>query len=188
MDYKQMCIQQGYVPSTCIMEGQMCWLLVNSQGDPCKGCNANRSVCNGGHAPYENKEYGFMCFLDKIDEAEKKRQKENEERYRKIIEQRKAGHMDGFTRTILEVRWELLHKNDAFLEVIVKDIIDEKAYITKCKDIYEMLSIVMRCCSKYNVEQIHIEENGLGASIYDSLIDRIKGIDIVPLRYTRMQI
>lgn len=40
--YKQMCIQQGYVPPTCTMEGQMCFLLVQSQGDPCKGCNADR--------------------------------------------------------------------------------------------------------------------------------------------------
>jgi len=54
MDYKQMCIQQGYVPSTCTMDGQMCWLLMKSQGDPCKGCNENRSKCNGRLSPYEN--------------------------------------------------------------------------------------------------------------------------------------
>ena len=35
--YKEMCIRQGYVPNTCTMDSQMCWLLVNSQGDPCKG-------------------------------------------------------------------------------------------------------------------------------------------------------
>ena len=45
--YKKMCTQQGYVPSTCTMEGQLCWLLVNSQGDPCKGCNADRNECKG---------------------------------------------------------------------------------------------------------------------------------------------
>ena len=45
--YKEMCIQQGYVPNTCTMDGQMCWLLVNSQGDPCKGCNEDRNKCKG---------------------------------------------------------------------------------------------------------------------------------------------
>ena len=45
--FKEMCIQQGYIPSTCTMDGQMCWLLVNSQGDPCKGCNEDRNKCKG---------------------------------------------------------------------------------------------------------------------------------------------
>lgn len=45
--YKNMCIKQGYVPSTCTMEGQMCFLLVQKQGDPCKGCNADREKCKG---------------------------------------------------------------------------------------------------------------------------------------------
>jgi len=85
MDYKQMCIQQGYVPSTCTMEGQMCWLLVNSQGDPCKGCNANRKICNGRHAPYENEEYKLMSFLDKIDEIEKIKRKENQKEMKKLL-------------------------------------------------------------------------------------------------------
>ena len=29
--YKEMCIQQGYVPPTCTMDGQMCFLLVQSR-------------------------------------------------------------------------------------------------------------------------------------------------------------
>lgn len=45
--YKEICIKQGYVPPTCIMDGQMCFLLVQAQGDPCKGCNAERGKCTG---------------------------------------------------------------------------------------------------------------------------------------------
>lgn len=48
MDYdmfKQMCVRRGYVPEMCILPGQMVWALVNSQGNPCIGCNADRSVC-----------------------------------------------------------------------------------------------------------------------------------------------
>ena len=189
MDYKQMCIQQGYVPSTCTMEGQMCWLLVNSHGDPCKGCNANRNICKGRTYVNVDEEYNrlhhTLSWTNKIEFAQIE---ENEKRKEKIIEQRKAKHMDGFTRTILEVKWELCGNRDSFIEIIVKDVVDEKAYITKCKDIYEMLHIVRICCSKYNVEQIHIEENGLGASIYDSLVNQIEHIDIVPLRYVKMNL
>ncbi len=45
--HKQMSIQQGYVPPTCTLDGTLVWLLINEGKDPCKGCNANRSVCNG---------------------------------------------------------------------------------------------------------------------------------------------
>jgi hypothetical protein len=187
MDYKAMCIHQGYVPSTCTMEGQMCWLLVNSQGDPCKGCNENRSKCGGRYAPYENKDYRFMCFLDKWDEIDRKQREENEKRHREIIEKRKDGHLNGYTRTILEVKWELLHKNN-HIEVLVKDLVDEKVYIAKCRDIVEMLHVIKLSCSKYNVEQIHVETTAWGQSIYNELNNNIKDIDIVPLKYVKMDL
>ena len=47
IDYKQMCIKQGYVPPTCKMDGQMCWLLVQAGKDPCDGCNWIREECHG---------------------------------------------------------------------------------------------------------------------------------------------
>lgn len=43
--FKKMCVAQGDVPSTCTMDGQLCWLLVNSQGNPCIGCNEDKSIC-----------------------------------------------------------------------------------------------------------------------------------------------
>ena len=44
---KDMCVRQGYVPSSCTMPGQMCWLLVQKNGDPCNGCNEDRKKCYG---------------------------------------------------------------------------------------------------------------------------------------------
>ncbi len=44
---KEMCIRQGYVPPACIMDGELCLKLVQKQGDPCKGCNADRKDCKG---------------------------------------------------------------------------------------------------------------------------------------------
>lgn len=73
MDYKAMCIQQGYVPSTCQMNGQLCWLLVQEGKDPCKECNYNRAKCNGRHAPYESESYEFGLFVDAVLESQRKR-------------------------------------------------------------------------------------------------------------------
>ena len=44
---RELCIKQGYVPSTCKLPGQLVFALVNEQGDPCNGCNENRAVCKG---------------------------------------------------------------------------------------------------------------------------------------------
>lgn len=43
--FKQMCVGQGYVPLTCTMDGKLCWLLVNKQGNPCIGCNEDKAKC-----------------------------------------------------------------------------------------------------------------------------------------------
>lgn len=45
--HKEMCVNQGYVPVTCTMDGLLCWLLVQKIGDPCNGCNADRKICKG---------------------------------------------------------------------------------------------------------------------------------------------
>lgn len=45
--FKQMAVQQGYVPATCTLDGQLVILLVNKGEDPCSGCNADRLVCKG---------------------------------------------------------------------------------------------------------------------------------------------
>ena len=43
----ELCVRQGYVPATCMLEGQLAWMLTNKQGDPCKGCNMPREQCKG---------------------------------------------------------------------------------------------------------------------------------------------
>lgn len=51
---RDMCIQQGYVPSGCTLPGQMVYALTCSQGDACKGCNEDRSICKGRRAPADS--------------------------------------------------------------------------------------------------------------------------------------
>lgn len=50
--FKKMCIQQGYIPQTCTMDGQLAWLLVNKGEIPCWGCNEDRKVCDGKEKKY----------------------------------------------------------------------------------------------------------------------------------------
>lgn len=184
-----MCVQQGYVPSTCTMEGQMCWLLVQEKGDPCEGCNENRSKCNGRHAPYEDKAYGLMCFLDRMDEVDKREREERRKRLQEIIDKRKEGHLNGYTRTILEISQEIdPRKGNWYIPIEVKDCVEEKVYYTRSDNIPEAISIVHMCCHKYKVEQIHVEVTGAGQTLYDALIDSIANIDIVPFQYRKIDL
>lgn len=49
---RELCIRQGYVPTTCKMPGQLIFLLVKEKGDPCAGCNFDRDVCKGRPKKY----------------------------------------------------------------------------------------------------------------------------------------
>lgn len=48
---KQMMIQQGYVPPTCMLDdkvaGPLIWQETNAGRSPCWGCNHDRAVCKG---------------------------------------------------------------------------------------------------------------------------------------------
>ncbi len=44
---REMCIQQGYVPSTCQLPGVIIFGLINKGENPCDGCNVDRDECNG---------------------------------------------------------------------------------------------------------------------------------------------
>ena len=54
---KELCIRQGYVKSSCTMPGQMVFALMNSTGDPCRGCNEDRNVCHGRASRNERIDY-----------------------------------------------------------------------------------------------------------------------------------
>ncbi len=48
---KKMMIEQGYVPSTCILDakiaGPLIWSEINAGRSPCQRCNMDRNVCLG---------------------------------------------------------------------------------------------------------------------------------------------
>ena len=43
----QMAVNQGYVPSTCLLAGFIVLGEVRDRKDPCAGCNGPREKCHG---------------------------------------------------------------------------------------------------------------------------------------------
>jgi hypothetical protein len=43
----KMSIHQGYVPETCLLNGNIVWGCVQEGKDPCEGCNCSREKCHG---------------------------------------------------------------------------------------------------------------------------------------------
>lgn len=41
----KLCIDQGYVPKTCLLGGQIIFALVYGGENPCKGCQGPRGKC-----------------------------------------------------------------------------------------------------------------------------------------------
>lgn len=42
-----MAITQGYVPTTCLLSGQIVMALTKEGRDPCEGCACDRAKCKG---------------------------------------------------------------------------------------------------------------------------------------------
>lgn len=45
--FLQMAIDQGYVPKTCLLGGELVMATINTSEDPCKGCRGPREKCEG---------------------------------------------------------------------------------------------------------------------------------------------
>ncbi len=43
----KMAIRQGYVPSTCLLNGRVIWTEITEGRDPCAGCKGPREQCKG---------------------------------------------------------------------------------------------------------------------------------------------
>jgi hypothetical protein len=44
---RQMAIQQGYVPATCILAGMVIMNEIGEHNDHCAGCYLDRAICHG---------------------------------------------------------------------------------------------------------------------------------------------
>lgn len=188
MDYKAMCIQQGYVPSTCKMDSQMCWLLVQEGKDPCKGCNYNRTKCNGRHAPYESESYKFGLFVDAVLEAQRKRDYELNLAEDKKVAERQHKHSVCNAKVVMFIDTETNYKGKLEIEIKVNDLISERGYIKRFEDITNARNWIPAIVGNYGVQQIQIDSNGYGKAIFDAIESLGLDIDIVPIIYQGMHL
>lgn len=190
MDYKAMCINQGYVPSTCKMDMQMCWLLIKEGKDPCKGCNYNRSKCNGRHTPYESEPYRFDVFIDSLIETQRKKDFELELAENKKKAERQYRHTLCNAKVVLYINTEINHRGRFGLEIELKvnDLVGEKGYIKRYDNIAEATKWIPVIVGNYGVQQIQIDTNGYGKGIFEAIESLNLDIDIVPIIYQRMRL
>lgn len=188
MNYRTMCIQQGYVPSSCKMDGQLCWLLVNEGKDPCMGCNYNRTECNGRHALYESESYKFGGFIDSSIKAQRKRNWALKLAEDKKVAERHQKHSICNAKVVLLINTELNSRSKMEIELKVNDLISERGYIKKFSNIEEMVKWLPFIIHEYDVQQIQIDSNGYGKGIFDAVETLNLDIDIVPIIYQRMHL
>lgn len=188
MDYKTMCINQGYVPSTCKMDGQMCWLLIQEGKDPCKGCNYNRSNCNGRHAPYESEPYKLDVFIDSLIEAQRKKDFELELAENKKKAERQYRHAKCHAKVVLYINAETNYRGQLEFELKVNDLIGERGFIKRYENIAEAIRWIPAIVGNYDVQQIQIDSNGYGKGIFDAIESLNLDIDIVPIIYQGMHL
>lgn len=189
-----MCVQQGYVPPTCKLDGQMCWLLIQEGKDPCKGCNHDRNTCNGKHAAYDNLNY-VDAFINAFP-LERHIKQYHREQYKRELDElkrkrvRTQKHSECNSKIIMYITYELSLSNSPIVEIKVHDIVNEKGYIKRCSGIDEALCIIPACISKYHVGQIQVETDFYGKLIYDSLckMNIPDEVDIVPIKYIVLRV
>lgn len=172
IDYKEMCIRQGYVPSYCKLDGIMVWLLIQEGKNPCKGCNCDcdKRIPETKYIEQYEKEYKQRC----------KREQEKRKRCKK--------HLDCNPKVIMSITVDMYGRDGTVSEIKINNLINECGYVKYCKSMEETIYIALHCISIYGVEQIQIETNGFGIVIYDALSQSNLNVDIVPIHYTAIKI
>lgn len=188
MDYKAMCVQQWYIPSTCLLDGQIVWLLINEGKNPCDGCNHRRDICHGKEKSYEQMDSfeKTMCFFDRIEEKQREKVREEYKEQQEIIQNRKELHVNTGIFRIMEIATEN-NGGDKYFEVKIKDILDEKVYISKSKNIKDLLYYFTNYIIRFKIQQVHIDCGGMTEIVYMELLNRAKecnnSVDIIPFTY-----
>lgn len=160
------CIEQGYVPSGCKMDGMLVWLLIKDGKNPCDGCHANcvHRRCSD-------------CVEEKYIRQELEHISKEELEHRERIKKRKE--LGTNSETIIYVDTDC---DSALITAIEPN--SERGYSVRCKGgADETAYYISVMCNKYRARQVIIPLNGWGIAIYDCLTMRnLKNIDIVPIR------
>lgn len=178
------------MPSTCKMDGQLCWLLVNDGKNPCDGCNYNREDCKGRpkKEKYDSEFYRVVVCID--NHIERERQKQYEEYLQREREKDKRGqeHAKCNAKTIISIVTDIGRRGRPEIEVKVNDLINEIGYVKQYENFDEAICYIPAIIRRYGAGQIQCEIDGYGLGIYDRLKNAGLGIDIVPLHYIGLRL
>ena len=160
----KICINQGYVPSDCKLDGMLVFLLVGDGKNPCDGCNANcvHRTCKCKNN-YTNKEE-----IDKQERAIKRKR------------------ISANTQPVIFV-----DTDRDFITITAMIPNDERGYVAHFKSPQEAAWFIPIICGKYNARQVFIEVNGFGIAVYDHLLsngEKLDNIDVIPMRCTSMRL
>lgn len=160
----KLCIEQGYVPSNCQLNGTILFLLIREGCNPCLGCNVE---C----------EYRKKVTLK--DPKELQIANLDKQRDIKVTRIRKRSKNNSIIMNI-DCDYKTVH-------ISVMDLMNETICTKRFYDFTEATCYIPVICYKYKVEQIIIDIAGCGVSIYDSIKNKVD-VDIVPLKYVPMKV
>lgn len=161
----KLCIQQGYVPNECSLDGMVVFLLTKEGENPCVGCGKNCS-----HR-IPSKTDVYKQFGLTVEEMEYQRRVEK----RDILGTSKESIMfvDADTKTV---------------SIRVMNPEAEKCYITRVRNPHDASYLIPEISRKYGAKQIFIETSTNGTfAIFDHLRTKnIMDLDIIPVRLAHM--
>lgn len=164
----KVCIQQGYVPDGCKLDGTLVFLLVKDGKSPCDGCNAD-CIHSRSTQKYE--------WRDCLSEKEREQNARISKRKRLGTSREPILYVDADYKSVL---------------LMVMNPDTERAYINRCKNIVDAANIIPCICRAYQVRQVYIDLNGFGIGIMDYLkqinFDKNDNVDIVPMFCSQMKL
>lgn len=160
----KLCINQGYVPADCILDGMLVYLLVKDGHNPCCGCNRD--------CVHKARQYKEMA----VDQKEK-------DKFERIEKRRR---LNTNKEAVVYVETE---KDQSNVTVMIPD--EERGYVAHFKSADETSAYIPIICRMYGARQVFVEMNGYGIAVYDFLCgraDEIKNIDVVPIYNRAMRL
>lgn len=167
----KLCIQQGYVPNDCKLQGELVFFLIKEGKNPCVGCNMNS--CSHRKA---EKGIPYIYIKNKEDLDKRKRAEKRE-------------NLGTNALPILYVDTDVTRGRNWVVRLTVMHPMSERNYIGMVNDISTAAQFIPSVCYQYGVKQVFIDVNGFGMGIMDYIEGykiNVDNIDIVPMRHSPM--
>lgn len=183
---RELCIQQGYVPKSCKLDGMLVMGLIQKGENPCWGCNHDRSDCGGCSKK--------LLEYNELSEHEKERYNNYTKEQNLRLEKEQRGYKRLSKKSnelIMDISTEYNHRGEVVC-VNIKDRIKENCYSMKLNENID------RCCDmaimfieKFKIKEVHIDGINRGICLYDCLshkleIRNIDWCDVINFDYKRL--